>query len=233
MTIKLKIHPIQIGILTHLLFNPEARFKDINIHNIASDHFNFHVKRLLELNLIKKTSRETYKLSSRGKEFSNRLDEENFEEDKTAQIRTLVACTRNRGSDTEFLVQRRLKQPFYGMYDFIATRVKWGEKPEDAAARGLKNETGLQTNISLKVIEHKQDFNEKNELLEDKYLFVFRGEKTTGKLIKKFQGGENIWLNQNSILELPNLFENIKYLISQLNNDQLTYHESKYKVNSY
>jgi len=54
-----KINEIQAKILCSLLFNPKARFKDLNIDQLTTDNFSYHIKSLLNLELIKKENMPT------------------------------------------------------------------------------------------------------------------------------------------------------------------------------
>ena len=75
MSLEVKIHDAQMVILRELLFHPSAGFAELqkNTH-LTSDHFNFHINRLVELGLVEKIARGHYSLSSKGKEYANRLD---------------------------------------------------------------------------------------------------------------------------------------------------------------
>ncbi len=68
------LHPIQSNILRNLLFNPEARFSDLNMEHLPTDQFTFHLKRLMELELIEKINQNHYHLTLSGKEYAGRFD---------------------------------------------------------------------------------------------------------------------------------------------------------------
>lgn len=121
-----EIHPIQANILLFLLFKPKARFKDLNTTGISTDHFNFHVRRLVELGLIEKTKGRYYKLTLKGKEFANRFDTESQFLERQAKIGVLVCCVGKSENDVKYLIQQRLKALYYGFYGFITGKVKWG-----------------------------------------------------------------------------------------------------------
>ncbi|HET6924421.1 MAG TPA: hypothetical protein VFH39_01155, partial [Candidatus Saccharimonadales bacterium] len=72
MSTEVNIHAAQTSILRELLFRRAAGFAELQKPTgLTSDHFNFHMSRLLELGLIEKVSRGTYRLTSRGKEYAN------------------------------------------------------------------------------------------------------------------------------------------------------------------
>lgn len=75
MGLEVNIHDAQTKILRELLFHPKAGFSELQKPTgLSSDHFNFHISRLVELGLVEKVSRGHYKLTPRGKEYSNRLN---------------------------------------------------------------------------------------------------------------------------------------------------------------
>ena len=114
-------------ILRVLMFRPEARFADLNVPEYSNDHFTFHIKRLIELGLVEKNENRKYQLTIKGKEFANRFDVENseIELEKQAKIGVLVVCVRNEGNKKEYLIQKRLKQPYFGFHGFITGKAKW------------------------------------------------------------------------------------------------------------
>ncbi|MDP1743753.1 MAG: hypothetical protein Q8L51_03105, partial [Candidatus Amesbacteria bacterium] len=71
-------HEVQLGILRQLLFKPESRFAELNTNKLDNNHFNFHLKRLVELVLVSKTD-IGYKLTSEGLNIANKLDIRNTE----------------------------------------------------------------------------------------------------------------------------------------------------------
>jgi len=70
----LELHPIQTKILNALLFKEKARFKELNTTNLTTDHFTFHVNKLIKDGLISKNPEGDYVLTTKGKEFANRLE---------------------------------------------------------------------------------------------------------------------------------------------------------------
>src|SRR3989338_6210874 len=92
-----KIHPIQASILRSMLFKTQSRFSDLNKSGLGSDHFSFHIGKLLELGLIEKKANKNDVLTSRGKEFSNRFDTETVTIEKQAKIGVLIVGRRKKG----------------------------------------------------------------------------------------------------------------------------------------
>ncbi|MDP2930780.1 MAG: NUDIX domain-containing protein [bacterium] len=230
---KTEIHPIQARILRTMLFKEGARFADLNVLKLPTDHFNFHLKQLLSLRLVEKSPDNKYCLTAKGKEFANRLDTDKIVLEKQAKIGALICCVKQEGKIKKYLVQQRLKQPYYGFYGFFTGKIRWGETIEQTASRELKEETGLTGKISLAGIKHKMDYPTKGKILEDKFFFVFRVKNTEGKLLEKFEGGKNLWLTKKEIFELPDLFDGVGETINIINQKKLIFTENKYKVKGY
>lgn len=235
MSIEAEVHPIQISILRVLMYKEEARFSDLNSEKISTDHFNFHVKKLLELELIEKTVNNRYRLTPKGKEFTNRFDTDQRQPllERQAKIGVLVVCTKKEGNAQKYLAQQRLKQPYYGFYGFVTGKVKWGETINEAAIRELKEETGLAAKVELKGVKHKMDYSPAGDLLEDKYFYVFKATEPAGELLEKFEAGRNIWLTRNEILKLPDLFHGVEESLEIIKGKQLAFIERKYTVEKY
>lgn len=229
------IHNVQVNILKVLLFNPEARFTDMNAVGISTDHFNFHVKRLLELGLVHKKDTGMYGLTNEGKEYANRLDvdSEEIKIEKQGKVGVVIACERVTGKSKEYLIQQRLKEPFFGYHGFMTGKVKWGETVEETAQRELEEETGLSADLVVVMVEHRMDYSEADVLLEDKYFFIFRGGNSTGVLKESIEGGKNMWLTKEKILALPDLFYGMKQYLDMPRSEHLIFKEVKHNVKRY
>lgn len=235
MSIKSEVHPIQIGILRVLMYQEEARFSDLNPERIPTDHFNFHVKKLLELGFIEKTEQNLYRLTPKGKEFTNRFDTDQRKPllERQAKIGVLVACVKGEGNSQKYLIQHRLKQPYYGFYGLISGKVRWGETIAETAARELKEEAGVSATMELVGIEHKIDYSTQGELLEDKYFYIFKATEAKGDLQERFEGGKNVWLAKNEIFKLPDLFSDVKEVLEIVDRNQLVFIERKHVTEKY
>ncbi len=235
MTTDLHIHPVQGIILRHLLFKPEARFAELNTTDLTNDHFTFHIKSLVEIGLIEKTAANTYCLTPQGKEFANRFDTDapKVTVERQAKIGIAISCVKEEKGQTYYLLQQRLKQPYYGYWGFMTGKIKWGESVEETARRELQEEMGLTADIKLVSIKHKRDYNQQHELLEDKYFFRFRGDNPSGVLIDTFEGGKNAWKTKKEIKELPKIFHDLWQGIESLDGNAPFFTEENYTVEEY
>lgn len=196
MSLEVNIHAAQTSILRELLFRPQAGYAQLQKPTgLTSDHFNFHIKRLVEIGFVDKIKPGTYKLTPRGKEYANKLDTDQNTIERQPKAAVLLAITRTRNGQTEYLFQERLKHPYYGYWGFLTGKIRWSETILEAAARELMEETGLTAKHKLLGIYHEHSYQkETGELLEDKLFFVVRCTNIGSKLIETFEGGHNAWL---------------------------------------
>lgn len=229
-----ELHKIQMGILRSLLFKPNARFTDLNIFDISSDHFNFHVARLLEHGLIDKGDGDRYTLSNEGKQIAGRMDTATMKMEKLPKVSVLVVPVSLQDGKTSYLIHQRLKQPYYGNCGFMTGKIHYGETILEGAERELLEETGLFGKLIVVAVKHKMDYNEKEEILDDKILFVVRAEETKGNLLENPEEGKNSWLSKKEILALPNLFDGVEETINLVEKDSpFKFIESKYIVKGF
>lgn len=135
-------HQAQMSILRHLLFRTQSSFNELlKETDLASDHFTFHVKKLIDAGYVVKDNAR-YQLSREGKEYANRMDTDEKVIEKQPKVSVLLFVKNN---EEKFLSQQRLKQPFYGFWGRMSGNVCWGETLEEAADRELQEETGLTT----------------------------------------------------------------------------------------
>jgi 8-oxo-dGTP pyrophosphatase MutT (NUDIX family) len=197
MSHEVTIHVAQTAILRELLFHPAAGFSELQKPTgLTSDHFSFHINRLVELGLVEKTDRNHYKLSAKGKEYANRLDTDNNTVERQPKVAVLLAIERLHDGQRQILFQQRLKQPYFGYWGLPSGKLRWGETIVEGAARELMEETGLTAELEIKGVYHEHATNaESGDLLEDKIFFVVRGTEPVGSLISEFEGGANSWLS--------------------------------------
>ncbi len=208
------IHDAQVAILRHLLFVPHAGFAELQKQtDLTSDHFNFHVKKLLEANYVEKSG-DHYTLTPRGKEYANRMDTDENEIEKQPKISVVLMVERTRNGQREFLAQERLKQPYYGFWGRPSGKVRWGESFEEAATRELAEETGLDAEFTYKLLYHKRDYDtHTGKLLEDKVFLIMHTADAHGTFVEDFEGGHNEWLTHDEFAAKDKKFGSAEELI--------------------
>lgn len=229
---EIKIHEFQISILRELLFKPQARFRDLKKVDVTNDHFTFHINHLLKEGLIVK-SQGKYSLSDKGKEFANRMDTDALKLERQAKLGVALHAVRMNGKVREILIHHRLKEPFYGWYGSHSGKIRWGENPVQCAKREFKEETGLMGSFTLKGIVHYHHFHKDGRLLEDKYFWVFRIERVSGKLKKKVPEGENVWMGEKEFKKLKNTFATYEEIAEVIDGESLVYIDRTKIVDSY
>lgn len=229
---ELEIHPFQASILRELLFNPNARFRDLKKVDIENDHFSFHLNRLVNEGLVIKES-GTYHLSQKGKEFANRMDTDSLEIEKQAKVAVALHPIRINKVEKEYLIHQRLKEPFYGWYGSHSGKIKWGETPLQAAERELLEETGLTGDFELKGISHILHSHQDGRLLEDKYFWSYLITNLQGDLMEEIEEGRNIWMTEAKFRQQENTFASFDELAEVLDSDSVVYVERNWVVDSY
>ncbi len=214
------IHETQVAILRHLLFSPSAGFAQLQKDTaLTSDHFNFHIKKLVESGYAQKNG-DQYTLTARGKEYANRLDTDENEIERQPKISVVLIVERQHDGRREFLCQQRLKQPYYGFWGRLGGKLRWGESFEEAAARELMEETGMAGTFTYKTIYHKRDYKKQSgELLEDKVFIIMHTDNATGELMVDFEGGHNEWLTQEEFIAKEKTFESAHHFIELIDDD--------------
>lgn len=127
MSTEIKIHAAQTSILRELLFRPQAGYAELQKPTgLSSDHFNFHMSRLVELGLVQKLGRGTYKLTQSGKEYANKLDTDSNTIERQPKVSVALVVERQHNGNTEYLCQQRLKNPYYGHWGRLGGKIRWG-----------------------------------------------------------------------------------------------------------
>ena len=224
MSYEANIHDSQTLILRHLLFVPSAGFAELQKQTgLTSDHFNFHIKKLVETGYVEKSASK-YSLTVKGKEYANRLDTDENEIEKQPKVSVALIVERTVDDKREFLAQQRLKQPYYGFWGRLGGKVRWGESFEEAAQRELKEETGLDGTFTFKLVFHKRDYKKASgELLEDKVFIIMHSDNATGEVFEQFEGGRNQWMSEEEFSSQEKYFESAVQFISLMDSGEHYY----------
>lgn len=208
MSHEVKIHEAQTSILRELLFRPVAGFAELRKPTgLTSDHFTFHIGRLVELGFVEKADSGKYRLTVSGKEYANRLDTDHNTIERQPKAAVMLAIEREQRGRVERLLQQRLKHPYYGFWGVPTGKIRWGETVPEAAARELLEETGLEADHRVAGVYHQLVYQEgTNDMLEDKIFFVVHCTNVRGELAEVFEGGRNEWMTAAQVSELVHVF---------------------------
>lgn len=222
MALEVKIHAAQTTILRELLFHPSATFAALQkLSKLSSDHFNFHIGRLVELGFVSKKENGHYQLTSKGKEYANKLDTDSNTIERQPKIAVILAIERERAGKTEYLFQQRLKNPYFGFWGFPTGKMRWGETVVECALRESLEETNLKADFEVKGVYHERvRLKSKDEFVEDKMFFVVHGKKPAGKLTVDFEGGHNEWMTFEKMATNEKKFDSYKTELDILSSNE-------------
>lgn len=223
------LHKIQMQILRELIFHPNSRFTDLNTKKIDSDHFKYHLKKLVELGLIERREGR-YFLTQRGKVFAGKINTEDSTMTKQAKISVLYCGIRTEKQDTEYLIQVRKKEPFYGYMGFGTGKIKYTENISETAKREMFEETGLMGEPEFIGILHFTNKIPSGELLEDRILFVFKILNPRGNLIGKTEEAESKWMTEDEVVKLNKKFPGFDSLFEKLKDGKFFFSEEVHEV---
>lgn len=222
MSLDVKIHDAQTSILRELLFQPSANYAVLQKQTgLTSDHFNFHISRLVDIGLVQKTQRGVYSLTSKGKEYANRLDTDNNTVERQPKSAVLLGIESNNRSKTEFIFQQRLKNPYFGFWGLPSGKIRWGETIVQAAEREAMEETGLKCQWRIAGVYHEIVIQkESGEMLEDKIFYVVHGTQAQGTLQSDFEGGHNEWLTRDTASAKEKVFDSFQIELDIIHSDE-------------
>ena len=197
---KSDLHEVQASILRELLFNNGTNFAALNKMDITNDHFTFHIKRLIAEGIIDKQEK-LYFLTQKGKAFASRLDIDGLVIERQGTPGVAVTAKKIIKGETHYLIQQRLKEPFYGYYGFINGKIKFGESSFNTAKRELFEETGLTGKPEILCVYHKMRGPSENQIKLDNFFFVYLIKHPKGMLIDTKEGKNN-WYTIEEIKKL-------------------------------
>lgn len=219
MSLEVHIHDAQLAILRELLFHQFANYAVLQKPTgLTSDHFNFHIMRLVELGLVERVEKGVYRLTENGKEYANKLDTDNSTIERQPKMAVMLMIHQTRDGEDKFIVQERLKNPHFGYFGFPTGKVRWGETVERAAERECYEEIGISTQFQVKGAYHEHTFLD-DDMLEDKLFFICEATDVDGEIKEHFEGGNNQWLPINELLSKDKHFSSVEDELKILNSE--------------
>lgn len=180
------MHELQLEILSKLTLNPHLRYNRLKPPLLESNHFVYHLRRLISAGLVGKSGLH-YGLTPAGQRYADRLSLLPPRGPRIQpKIVTLLACKNNRN---EWLLYRRKKQPFLGLVGFPYGKIHLEEQIREAAARELKEKTGLEADLERAGDMYLTVY-EEGELISHMLAHVFYGKRPHGQLLVESPIGE-------------------------------------------
>jgi hypothetical protein len=154
--VNIKLHYYQKELIKKLVTKLGLRFNELLINDLESEHMNYHLKQLINFGLVEK-NKGKYNLTDTGKDYSNLMDSETDLIEKQPKTSVIIRGVRkNKKGEAEYLMTRRLRQPYLGKVGAPTGKVRFGETFQEAAERELYEETGLKAKkFHLQEIYHK------------------------------------------------------------------------------
>jgi len=228
-----KTNETQLKILTHLLFNPRARFKEINVDSLGTDTFSYHVNVLTNLGLIRKEGIH-YVLTKEGKITAAKLDTDKHKFEKQPKVSVVVIPHKVIDGVQKFVIHQRKKEPYFDYLGFITGKVRWGETLEEAADRELQEEVGISGNHGFCYGIHEMVYEkETGKLLEDKFFHVMEATSLVGDIKEKTKEGINKWVTAEEFLSIEPKYHNENDLIMWFLNKEHSFKEEKYYIDKF
>jgi 8-oxo-dGTP pyrophosphatase MutT (NUDIX family) len=198
--INVKLHHYQKELIKKLVTKPTLRFNELLIEELESEHMNYHLKQLIDYGFVTKI-KTRYALSDSGKDFSNLMDSETDLIEKQPKTSVIIRAVRkNKKGETEFLMTKRLRQPYLGKVGAPTGKVRFGETLQEAAKRELYEETGLTAGKwTLQEVYRKMRKKGESDWVQDVIFYIFLAQQIKGNLIKKTHVQENFWVTKKSL----------------------------------
>jgi ADP-ribose pyrophosphatase YjhB (NUDIX family) len=138
-------HFIDRAIIKALTYGNNLRFRDMRPENVDSNLYTYHLNSLIKSKYIEKTA-GGYRLAPKGLAYVDLVSTTDFRPSKQPKICTAILLKNNNG---EILLTKRTRQPLIGLKGLPTGKIHLEERLDDAAARELKEKTGLE-NIPLR-----------------------------------------------------------------------------------
>ncbi|MDO8660273.1 MAG: NUDIX domain-containing protein [Candidatus Woesearchaeota archaeon] len=182
-------HETQRKILLKLIHHPELGFNELWAKEGESNKFAYHVNKLEELDLICKTANGAYSLTAQGRRMSAFIEGDTGGK---AEFPILTVVLFVHKGD-KVLCQKRLKEPYYGLWGFVSGKINFGFNLFECASRDLLEETGLiAKEWKFKAIEMVKTI-EQGKIIFHHYLLWCETYEPEGALKEKTHKAENVW----------------------------------------
>lgn len=208
------MNPTREVIIQRLMHQPSLSFNQLWDKQGESNRFAYHLKVLEEDGLVEKFD-EKYSLSHEGKKYATYLEGISGKRSKAPLIGVIVVVYDE--AKDQFLMLRRTKEPFFGVWGFHGGKLKFDQYILEAAAAELREESGLTCDLELKGLLSTKTFNN-GELSYSHQMFMVKATNPTGELITTTREGENRWVKREEIASLetfPNVENSVQTVLGE------------------
>jgi predicted transcriptional regulator/ADP-ribose pyrophosphatase YjhB (NUDIX family) len=213
-----ELHKAQASILKTLRHSQSARYTFLmQPTGLESDVFKFHLRKLVNSKLVQKNEEGCYCLTPRGKEFANNLSKQKPIVQKQPKLSVAIIAKRRGQNKSEYLFQKRLRNPHFEFWGCLSGPVQWGEPIEQTAKYEFEKQTGLQATYQVKSFYRLSDYGQtSNELLEDKLFAVVEAQNVKGEIANSWHGGFNAWMTLKELQTQEKYFKHQAELVEMV-----------------
>ena len=215
------MNEVQQNVLRKLMHEPCMTFNELWNKEGESNKFAYHLKSLEGLGFIKKTD-EGYKLTHMGKKHSTYIEGETGKVAKFPLVGVVIVIYDE--EKKKFLMNKRAKEPFYGVWGFQGGKIKFDQYIYECANAEIMEETGLECDIELKGLSSFKTYND-GELSYNHQMFIVKATNPRGTLIESTREGKNEWFSIEEIDKLKS-FSNVSLSIQTALGDKFRWVEA-------
>jgi ADP-ribose pyrophosphatase YjhB (NUDIX family) len=183
------MHPIRKQILYQLSQANSLTYTQLKPKDVEGNLFMYHLKLLINESIIEKNQLGLYELTLDGYILMSKTSRTNFRVRDQPLIFTMCICQNHNG---EYLLYKRLRQPFLGLIDFPYGKLHLGEQVLDAALRELNEKTGLSGDLQFLGSVYKIIYKDQ-KLLTHTLVHIYRATNIKGELLAKGPMWECFW----------------------------------------
>lgn len=183
------MHPLRRHIIHQLLINSYLKYSKLKPPDVEGNVFMYHLKQLIQEELIQKRVDGCYEFTSDGRLFADTLSLKTYRPRIQPKIVTLVIC---QNKDGQYLLYKRKREPFINFIGFPYGKIHLGETVMEAAIRELQEKTGIAANLKHQGDVYLTVYQDKN-VISHMLAHVFLGHDPKGELLEESEIGKCFW----------------------------------------
>jgi 8-oxo-dGTP pyrophosphatase MutT (NUDIX family) len=164
---------------------------------------------------------------------AGKLDTSTSTIEKQAKIGALLIPHKSVNGQELFLIQQRLKEPYFGYWGFMTGKVRYGETLIETAARELHEETGLSGDFKFCYELHEMVYNKTNhQQLEDKFFQIIEVTHLSDDLINTIEG-HNLFVTIDEFRKITPKYHNEDDILTWYLKKDFSFKEQKYYIENF